>query len=71
MGGAREEIEGFCGDGAVFLLQNGDVAGLGGRVAREINNGFWGDGEEFSEELGVATGAGRIEDDGLVGLDEV
>ena len=71
MGGAGEEIEGGDFFDFVFFCEDAEVAGLGGRVARKINDFFWGNFEEFFEKFDVAAGAGRIDDYGLVWLDEV
>ena len=40
MGGAGEEIEGFCGEDAVVLAQFFEVAAQGGGVAGNIKDPF-------------------------------
>lgn len=41
MGGTGEEVEGFDCDDVVVGLQNGNIADLGGGIAREVNNHRW------------------------------
>lgn len=69
MGGVGEEIEGFDGGDFVLIEEQRNVAGLGGRVAREIDDFLWGDFEEFVDEAFVAAGARWIQDYCLTMLD--
>ena len=71
MWSTREEIEGDDFFNLVFFGEDTEVAGLSGGITGEVNNFSWCSFEEFFEEFGVAAGAGRIKDDGLVGLDKV
>ncbi len=60
MGSAGEEVKRLSFFDTVFFEELCDVAGLSGRVAREVNDGAGGDFEEFFDESDVATGARRI-----------
>ena len=62
VGGVGEEVEGFDGDDFVFVEKEGDVAGLGGGVARKIDDFLWGDFEEFVDEAFIAAGTRWIQD---------
>ena len=66
-----EEIERNYSFYDIFICEELNIAGLCGRIAGEINELFWSLFKKFFDKFFVATGAGRVEDDGLVGRDEV
>ena len=59
----REHVDGLDLFNAVFLSQDGEVAGLRGRVAAHINDPWGSDLQELTNNLFVHAGAGRIGDD--------
>ncbi len=73
VGSFGEEVEGGDAGELVFFGfgEEANVAGLGGGVAGEVDEGFGGLVEESFDEFLVAAGAGRVEDDGLIGGDVV
>ena len=65
VGSAREEIVGLDGGDGVLIKEEFDVAGLGGRIAGEVDDLLWGDFEEFMNKLRVAASARRVQNNGL------
>ena len=66
MWGFGEEVEGGDGFDGVVWQKHGDIAGLGNRITREIDDRGWFDLVEAGDELGCAAGARWVENDGLV-----
>lgn len=71
MGSTREEVESLESDEVIFLEKGNEVAGLSGGVTGEIDDSGREDVEETLNEVGVATSARWIEDDGGVWCDEI
>ena len=69
MGGVWEKVKGFDLFDLVFLEEKFNVAGLGRRVAREVDNLLGGDLEESIDQLFVTAGARRVENNRLIRID--
>ena len=61
--GVGEHVDGLDGGDTVVHVQVVQVAGLGGRIARDVDNALGGSSEDGLYHIGVHTGTGRVGDD--------
>ena len=59
----REKVVATVVDNVVVLLEQGDVAGLGDRVAAEVDDAWWQLLQQCRNNVGMQAGARRINDD--------
>ena len=59
----REKVVAAVPSDAVVLLEQGDVAGLGDRVAAEVDDAWWQLLQQCCNNVGMQAGARRINDD--------
>ena len=60
---AREKVVAAVMDDVVVLLEQGDVAGLGGGIAAEIEDARWQLLQQCRNNVGMQAGARRVDDD--------
>ena len=58
-----EHVDGLYGGDAVFGVERGEVAGLRGGVAADVDDAARGGGEDGLDDAGMHTGARRVGDD--------